>query len=149
MAEEQISSYIDQQRWLLNNGIVSDGMKNQLFFYGSLVHKEVQAVELDIDVSERVMKYRIYVSDSLLSKMDKYKRLSTSTSLFGMWRFQRLLKSEGSLDFQSMLAKFVLDFCGPKWFTKVEVLSFDKYVEVAGAESGDEGDSLQSNKLPD
>lgn len=60
-----------------------------------------------------------------------------------------MLKKEGSLNFQNMLAKFVLDFCGPKWSTEVEVHSFDKYVEAAGAESGDQGDGLQPDKLPD
>lgn len=145
MKEEQVASYVDQQRWLLNNGIVSDGMKNQLFFYGSLVHKEVQAVELDIEVSDKRINYVIYVDKSLIRKIEKYNKLSASTSLFGMWRFQRLLKKEGSLDFQSMLAKFVIDFCGPKWITKVDIRDFDSYVEDAKDQGGDSVQYQQSD----
>jgi hypothetical protein len=66
-----------------------------------------------------------------------------------MWRFKRLLKKEGALDFQQVLNNFVRDFCGPKWGVTVEIVDFNSYVEELGEQSETDGRSQQSNQLPD
>lgn len=129
MDSKELAEFLDQQRWLLNNGLIADSVKNQLFFYGSVVHSDVQAVELSIEPENKKINYTIYVSSNTIRKIDKYNQLSASTSLFGMWRFKRLLKKEGSLDFHGILDKFVKDYCGPKWSTLVTIADFDKYVD--------------------
>lgn len=129
MDSKELVEFLDQQRWLLNNGLVTDSVKNQLFFCGSIVHSDVQAVEVSIVPESKLVQYTVYVPSSLLKKIDKYKQLSTSTSLFGMWKFKRFLNKEGALDFQGMLGKFVTDFCGPKWKTNVTIVNFDEYKE--------------------
>lgn len=150
MDKKQLAEYVDQQRWLLNNGLVTEDVKNQLFFCGSIVHKDVQAVEVDISIEEKSVQYRLYFNSDLVKKVEKYSKLSKSTGLFGMWRFKRLLQKEGSLDFQNILDKFVKDFCGPKWFAKVAVVDFNTYIEELGAQSGDQSeDGEQLNKLSD
>ena len=149
MDSQALSELVDQQRWLLNSGLVPDSVKNQLFFYGSIVHKEVQAVEAKIQPETKIVEYIIYVNNSLIRKIEIYKQLSTSTSLFGMWRFKRFLKKEGSLDFQSMLNTFVMDFCGPKWSAKVVIMDFDIYIDNIGEQGGTAGPSQQLDKLPD
>jgi hypothetical protein len=138
MDSQQLAEFIDQQRWLMNNGLISDSVKNQLFFCGSIVHKDVQAVELNINTDSKLVEYKIYVNQDLIQKIEKYKKLSTATSLFGLWRFKRLLKNEGSLDFQSILNKFVIDFCGSKWRTTVDILDFANYVDSLGDSGGNE-----------
>jgi hypothetical protein len=148
MDNQQLAEFIDQQRWLMNNGLISDSVKNQLFFCGSIVHKDVQAVELEIRPESRLVEYKIYVNKDLISKIAKYKALSTSTSLFGLWRFKRLLKQEGSLEFQSVLNKFVIDFCGASWRATVEVLDFANYIDGLG-EQGENSGSRSADKLPD
>jgi hypothetical protein len=129
MENTELVRMIDQERWLLNNGLVSDTMKNQLFFCGSIVHKDVQAVEVKIHPETKLVEYTIYVAHSLLGKIEKYRRLSGAKGLFDMWRFKRLLKKDGCLDFDKVLTTFVADYCGPKWTAKAEVLSFDEYVD--------------------
>lgn len=155
MDQKELAEYIDQQRWLLNNGLVTDDVKNQLFFCGSIVHKDVQAVELQLEPDVKLVHYKIYVNSGLLKKVAKYNQLSRETNLFDMWRFKRLLKKEGSLDFQQILGKFVRDFCGSKWTTQVELIDFDYYVEgmSEGLEVGEIRENgsrdLQLDKLPD
>ena len=149
METKELEQFLDQQRWLLNNGLVTDSVKNQLFFCGSIVHAEVQAVEVQIHPEEKQVEYTIYVFKDLIKKIETYKKLSTSTSLFDMWRFKRFLKKNGALDFQAMLGRYITDFCGPKWSTKVNVRDFDVYVDAIGVESEDAGRSQQSNKLSD
>ncbi len=149
MDNRELAEYVDQQRWLLNNGLISDDVKNQLFFCGSIVHKDVQAVEVDIVPDDRIIKYLLYFDKKTLNKVDKYHRLSKSTSLFGMWQFKRFLKKEGTLDFRNMLNKFVRDYCGPKWSTEVTIKDFDTYLEELGAQGENHGGSQPPNQLPD
>ena len=149
MDSKKLAEYIDQNRWLLNNGLVSDDVKNQLFFCGSIVHKDVQAVELDIEPEKKIVNYRIYVDEILIGKISRYNILSKSTGLIGMWRFKRLLKKEGTLDFQNLLNRFVQDFCGPKWSATVQVIGFNEYVEGLGDASEADGGSQQSDQLSD
>jgi hypothetical protein len=145
MDNKQLIEYVDQQRWLLNNGLITDDVKNQLFFCGSIIHKEVRAVECDLLADNKVVQYRIFLDKELINKIEKYHRLSKSTGLFGMWRFKRFLQKEGTLDFQQILSKFVKDFCGPKWSVQVSVVDFDTYVDKLGEESENPGASQQPN----
>lgn len=148
MDNTDIAQSMDSDRWLLNNGLVSDNVKNQLFFCGSIVHKDVQAVELKIRPESKLVDYIIYVSPELLEKIAKYNKLSTSKSVFGMWRFKRLLKQEGCLDLQKILNSFVTDYCGPKWIAKASIISFDSYVDSLEAENEDSGVG-ESDRSPD
>jgi hypothetical protein len=146
---QKLSETIDQQRWLLNNGLITDTVKDQLFFYGSIIHPDVQAVEVKLIIEEKRVDYVVYFTKSTLKKISKYNRLAASTSLFGMWRFKRFLKKEGTLNFQSMLNQFVRDFCGPTWSTKLTIADFDVYIDSIGVEGEPDRPSQQANKLPD
>lgn len=147
MDNKELSEYLDQQRWLMNNGLIPESVKNQLFFCGSIVHKEVQAVEVRMSPEKRLVDYKIYVPSKLIQKINKYNQLSTSTSIFGMWRFRRLIKKEGNLNFSMILNKFIKDFCGPKWVANVEVVDFENYSD--GDIGGNEADGWSFNQLPD
>jgi hypothetical protein len=138
-----LDEMLNTQRWLLNNGLVPDSVKNQLFFYGSIVHTEVQAVEAKIRPEVKTVDYIIYINKDLMDKLELYKKLSTATSLFGLWRFKRFLKKEGSLDWHSMLNSFVRDYCGPAWSAKLTTLDFDAYIDTIGVEDGASRQSQQ------
>lgn len=129
MDGKALAEYLDQTRWLLNNGLINDGVKNQLMFYGSIVHKDIQAVELSIDVAAKVIEYKLFVNDNLQKNIDLYNKLYKSNSIYGMWKFKRLLKKEGNLNFNHIISTFVKDYCGPKWLAKVNVLNISEYVE--------------------
>jgi hypothetical protein len=149
METKELTEFLDQNRWLLNNGLVTDSVKNQLFFCGSIVHSDVQAVELDVVPEKKLVEYTIYVPRALMNKINLYKKLSTSTSLINMWRFKRFLKKEGALDFDKMLNKFVSDFCGPQWSAKTTVVNFDVYVEGIGEQGETDGRSQPADKQSD
>jgi hypothetical protein len=144
-----LTDMVDTQRWLLNNGLVPDSVKNQLFFYGSIVHTDVQAVEVKIRPEDKVVDYVIYINKDLLKKVDTYKKLSTAKSLFGLWRFKRFLKKEGSLDFLQMLDSFVKGFCGPNWIAKMTLVDFDAYTDSIGVEGGSGEADQQPNQQSD
>lgn len=129
----------------MNCGLIPDSVKNNLFFYGSIVHKDVEAVELKMDVEKKTANYTIYVPKSLFKKFNKFNKLSNAQSLLGLWRFKRILKKEGNLNFSLILNKFVKDFCGSKWHATVEVMESAKYNDRVNDEEVDR-DNTQDNK---
>jgi hypothetical protein len=147
--ELSLSEMLNTQRWLLNNNLVPDSVKNQLFFFGSIIHKDVQAVEVKIRPEKKCVDYIIYVPKDILRKIEQYKKLSATKSLFGLWRFRRFLKREGVLDFNAMMNSFVRDFCGLNWTAIVNVADFDAYTDTLGVEGESAaGTSQQPNQPP-
>lgn len=124
-----VESLIDHHRWLMNNGVMHDSIKNQLFMYGSIVHRNVVAVDLAVDVAAKLVSYKIFVDVAVKGKVDKFFKLKESTSTFGLWKFKRFLKKEGNLDFHAILNSFVKDYCGRGWNATVETIDFNDYVE--------------------
>ena len=129
MDNDQLYEHVDHQRWLINNGFVNDLHKDTLYLYGSIVHKDIQAVYVQIDIEAKVVKYQLYAPASLLKKMAKYQVISKSNNLFRMWQYKRLLHREGNLDFNYLLSRFVKDYCGPKWNADVIVDDFKNYTD--------------------
>jgi len=145
MEDNNLSQFIDSNRFLLNSGLVPDSAKNNLFFYGSIVHKDVKAVSLKIDVENRHVSYQIYVSTKLLKKILKFNKLSNTQSLFGLWRLKRLIKKEGNLDFSKLLNSFVKDYCGSKWYATAEVIDVAEYRDEIEDETAS-GNDQPNNK---
>ena len=127
--QDGLSAILDTQRWLMNNGFLNDMIKDQLYMYGAIVHKNIEAVELDADMTSKRVKYTIYISKSLLKKHKKFLELRTQDSLWALWKFRRILKKEGNLDFSKLIDNFIKDFCGPKWASEVEVIDVAEYVD--------------------
>ena len=120
---------LDTQRWLMNNGFSNDIIKDQIFMFGSVVHKNVEAVEAKIDPEKKVVSYDLYLSSSLLKKHMAFLKLRTEDSLMSLWRFKRLLKKEGNLDFSKLINNFITDYLGPKWASEVNVKNVSDYSE--------------------
>ena len=129
MQNLDINDHISHQQWLINNGFVNDLHKDNLFLYGSLVHRDVQAVEVHIDVENKLVHYVIYVPRRLLKLVAKYEKLRGTDSVIGLWRLKRMLMKEGNLNFNHILQQFVRDYCGAKWSTKLELKDIANYEE--------------------
>jgi len=146
MDQTQLKDFVDHQRWLIDNGLFTDLAKDNLYLYGSLVHKDIQALHVVIDTSHNVIRYMLYVTPQLMNKINKFNKLSKVTDLFGMWRFKRMLKKEGNLHFHPILNKFVRDFCGDKWKAELQVDYVANYVDEPDELRTDE--SKGSDKQP-
>lgn len=122
-----VTEHIDLQRWLINSNMINDLHKNTIFMYGSLLNKDVKAVEADINVEHRLISYKIYIPYNILTLKQKMAGLSTNQSIIGLWRYKRMLAKNGNLDFQAIASKFIKDYLGPNWNTKVDVLDIENY----------------------
>lgn len=130
MEDKQILEKVDIERWRLNAGTVSYEMQNNLFMYGSILHKNIAAVHAAIDVENKVVDYKIYCPQSLLKTIALFQELRTKKSLWSLWRLSRLLKKEGNLDFEVMLNNYVGTLCGAPWKAKLELLHESLYSET-------------------
>jgi hypothetical protein len=130
--------HVDHQRWLIDNGFINDLHKDNLYMYGALVHKEIDAIELKIDLNKKTVEYDLYMRASLQKKVDKFNRLSKSQGILDLWLLKRLIKKEGNLNFLSVLSNFVKDYLGPKWAVVANLKDISDYEE--GFEQKSTGD---------
>ena len=126
---ETLMERVDQQRWLLNNGLVTDEAKNNVYIYGTLVNKEVKAVEVSLDVENKKIHYTLYFSNSFLKDYNKFNELVGTESIFGLFRLRRILKKHGNLNIGGILKSFVSDYCGPNWTVTYELKDVKEYID--------------------
>ena len=74
MSDLEINDHIDQQRWLINNGFFNDMHKDNLYLFGALVHKNVEAVALSIDIATKTVKYQLHWLSMYLNASPQYQR---------------------------------------------------------------------------
>lgn len=133
------NQYLDQQRWLMNNGLFTDSSKDTLFIYGSLVNKLITAVEVSIDADNKLVFYNLYTSPSLIKAYNKYQELKGSTSLWDMWHIKRLLKKHGNMEMGQILNSFVKAYCGPGWSADLSIKKSSEYEEQRSKTTDDQG----------
>jgi hypothetical protein len=136
----------DHQRWLIDNGFINDMHKDQLYLFGAMLHKQIQAVELDVDIEKKRINYKLFVPKGFFGTIAKFNKLSQSQGVWGLWRFRNMLQKEGNLDFTSVVNVFVKDYCGPKWAAKVSVLDIADYEDGYPVQGQEE--SSEPNKQP-
>lgn len=124
---DNIDQLVDQQRWLMNNGLFTDNIKDTLFLYGSIANKHITAVELVVNTDEKVITYTLYAPSTLHLAYNKYNTLKTDKSLLSIWRVKRLLTKYGNLEIHSILDSFVKTYCGPNWKTNMLLKKSSEY----------------------
>lgn len=129
MSDLEITDLADQQKWLINNGFFNDMHKDNLYLFGALVHKDILALELSIDIATKTVQYQLHCSKRLIKVLAKYNSLKSSDKLLDLWKLKRLLKKEGNLNFGILIDGMVKNFCGPKWAVTVEVKDVKDYEE--------------------
>ena len=125
--QQNIAELIDHSRWLMNNGLANDVIKNQLMAYGAIAHPEIAAVELSMDMEKRSVYYQLYVDSKLLKKINRFKELSESEGFWGLLFYKRMIKQEGNLHLDRILDKFIKDYCGATWSATTTVLDISEY----------------------
>lgn len=150
MDNATINDMVDQQRWLLDNGLFTDTAKDNICYYGWMINKDITAVDVHIYAEEKRVVYELYMPASTLKRIDQYNRWTKSTSIMDMWRLKRLIKKSGDLNFANILGRFIKSYCGPKW--RVDVLLGDSknYIDKVDEESEQRADDDKAaHRKPD
>lgn len=124
-----MSSDLDHQRWLINNGLFTPTAKNNLYAYGSLIHTDVQAVDLSIDIINKTFTYTVYIPKYLLKAKTNIDYLRSKKTLWSLWKLRSLVRKYGNLDFYPILLNFIHDYCGPAWKVNLIVDNINNYKE--------------------
>lgn len=127
MENNNTISQLDHLRWLANNGILTDSAKNNLYVYGSIVHKDVQAVHLSIDTAKRHLNYIVYLPEHVMVAKRRIDYLKLKKGVLNLFILRYLLKKYGSLDMQTPLNNFVHDYIGPSWQVNLTLDIIDNY----------------------
>jgi hypothetical protein len=127
MEINELNSFLDHQRWLINNGLVNPIVQDNLFMYGILSHPEVKEVDVALDALNKKVSYGLFFETKMLNAIEKYKKLSGDRSLLGTFRLWLLLKKHGNLEFKSPLSKMIKDYCGPGWEVSVDIKNVSEY----------------------
>ena len=127
--EAELLQAVDHSRWLLNNGLANDVIKNQLFAYGGIAHPNILAVDLALDMENKCVKYDLFVDTKLLKKIKKFKELSESEGFWGLRKFKKMLIKEGNLHLDNILDNFIKDYCGRQWRTEIRILDYAEFVD--------------------
>ncbi len=116
---------IDNERWLLNNGLISDSAKNNIYMYAYLVHKDVAAAEVGIDIDSKTINYTLYLKKNTFEAFEYYQ--TRSNSWFSLLKSAYLVKKHGNLNFSPILSTFVKGYAGPGWQAVLVVKSEKDY----------------------
>lgn len=127
------------QQWLINNGLVTDLHKDNLFMYGSLIHKDVEAVEVDVIVEKKTINYTVYLPSKVIRLVSRYNSLIGKNDIISLWMLKRLLKKQGDLNFVGVLNQFVKDYCGRVWVANLHLRDVKDYKEEVDGNREDRG----------
>lgn len=137
---QDTEEHLSHQRWLINNGFINDLHKDNLSLFGQLIHVDIKHHELAIDVEKKHIKYVLYTTQKLLNTLETYKKLkekAEENGLWALWRFNRFLKKEGNLEFNTMVNACVKNYCGSDWKATVDLVHHEKYTEGFKAAGSD------------
>ena len=127
MEEKELESYVNHHRWLINNGLANPEIQDNLYMYGILSHPEAKEVDVILDISKKRIDYVLFFEPRMINILDKFKALSSKSSLWSTFCLWRLLKKYGNLDLKSPLSRMIRDYCGPLWSISVEVKDVSEY----------------------
>jgi hypothetical protein len=130
-----ISETIDQERWLMNNGLFSTNSKNNIYMYGALCHREIVAVDVAIESSNKTINYSLYCKSSLLKSIDTYNNLKHNKDFWSLFKLRSLLKKQGNLNISLILNNFIHDYCGPDWNVIIVLKDEKEYIHESDTET--------------
>ena len=125
----RVEEIVDNERWLINNGLISDAAKNNIYVYAYLINRGIAAAEVDIDVDNRHINYKLFVKPALGKAYDFFS--NRDGSWWSLLWCAFYVRKYGNLNFTPTLAKFIKDYVGPSWRVSVAVTTEAPHTEKA------------------
>jgi len=136
MDQLKAQDVMDHQKWLINSGFANEMLNDNLYLFGIYLHPGIREALVSIDISNKFVAYKIYVTKSLLNDYNKCKRLAKSSGKLDAIRLKRLWrkhlgnkKDPARLDIDMIINSHVKELCGSNWSTSIDLFSEDKYAK--------------------
>jgi len=122
--ELSLDELINIDRWLLNKGMISESVKQNLLGYGYLAHGNTLDIEVAVDAEKKILFYKIFLSAKDAKKYLKFKKKLTkyqkSDSILSKLLQIRLLKKYTKYNLDSNLNRFIKDYL-PEFTVEIEI----------------------------
>lgn len=119
-------------RWSINSGLATEVVKDTLYSYAYLCHKDVKAAEVAIDIENKRISYKLYLPKKTVVAYHKYHELVASAGIIDLWRAKRIIKKYGNLEIKRVLTDFVSKLCGAEWAVSMSMRHEEDFVEDRG-----------------
>ena len=157
MDKLEAKDIIDHQRWLINSGFANEMLNDNLYLFGIYLHPGIKEAIVSIDITNKFVTYKIYVTKSLFNDFNKFKKLANSPGKIDAIRLKRLWrkhfenkKDPARLDIDVIVDSHVKELCGSNWSTSVSLLIEDKYAkDLESIQHEAEQRGSEPNREPD
>ena len=127
---------MDHQKWLINSGFANEMLNDNLYLFGIYLHPGIREALVSIDISNKFVAYKIYVTKGLFNDYNKCKKLAKSPGKLNAIRLKRLWrkhlenkKDPARLDIDIIINSHVKELCGSNWSTSIDLFPEDKYAK--------------------
>lgn len=125
---------MDHQKWLINSGFANEMLNDNLYLFGIYLHPGIREALVSIDIGNKFVAYKIYVTKSLFNDYNKCKKLAKTPGKLNAIRLKRLWrkhlenkKDPARLDIDVIINSHVKELCGSNWSTSIDLFTEDKY----------------------
>jgi hypothetical protein len=108
-----VEKSVTTDRWLLNTGVITSSVENNLVLYGYLSSPDVLDVHIELNVEAKTIHYTLSMAKNDVKKYQKFlkrhNKYKDSKSLWGKYQQLRLLKYR-LLDVEANIQHFIKDY---------------------------------------
>lgn len=128
--------YVDSRRWLLNNNMITDSIKNDLFVLATIVNTKILAISLDVDFNKKSIDYVIYTDWLTMLRCSLAKKLKPKSFVYNLLsRYTGLL--EDIYGHQDVINNNVVFALGPSWKASLRFMHISSYGKIESNEKAE------------
>jgi len=96
--EEDIKKSVATDRWLLDSGLVTDSVQQNLLAFGYISSEKVKDVKIALDVNNKTVAFQIFLSSSDLKRYQAFRKRLAKGKGIPLWRKVQLLLATKIMD---------------------------------------------------
>ena len=138
-----MEQFIDHHTFLVQSGLFTDEMKDNVSMAGYCIIEHVKEVETSIDFNENIVTYNLLLPSELCENIRLLYRFKNKESI-GFWnslKLKKFLKNKRQAEIENengiagyeldeIANKFVKNYLNNKWSAKVEIYNADIKDEI-------------------
>lgn len=125
--------YVDSRRWLINNNLITDSIKNDLFVLATVIDTKILAISLDINFKSKMIDYVIYTDSITMFRYRVAKKLRSNKVLYYLL-CKRLRVFEDIDGHEDMLNNNLALTLGPSWKASLRFIHISSYGRIENNE---------------
>jgi hypothetical protein len=122
--------YVDHHKWLVNNNILTDHVKDTIAMGGYCLLEEVKDVKTSIDFNDKIVTYSLLIPDKLYENIELLNRFNSGENigLFESFRLKKFIKNKKESDeiglgynLEEIGNRFIKNYLTKDWSVKISL----------------------------